>query len=229
MSTNAKDWEWWIEPWKGLITCGVCGGLMNVQAACPVCGQGYRNEPQQPIELCSHGEVIQVRPAFAGAMSWSDYVLLRLMYEEWQRPLATPRRFAGIPAQTQPSSRVLIVILFWTFFESLMQRLFEAALKSLPNTISRDLLRRYSSIGSRMDQLYHITFESTLKTDLTNLGHSELWQHLTNVQKKRNAFIHGQPESINEETVNTTVMHLPAVQYAWIDLFNSRCAKKKIS
>lgn len=227
MSTNTTDWEWWIEAWQGLITCGVCGGLMNIQAACPVCGQDYRSELQQPIEVYTDGELIHIMPTFAGALNWADYVLLQLMHEEWQRPLDAARSFAGIPESARPSPRVLIVILFWTFFESLMQRLFETALKSLPGAISRDLLRRYSSIGSRIDQLYSITFESSLKTDLSNLGHAELWQHLTDVQKRRNAFIHGEPSSINEETVNKTVMHLPAVQHAWIDLFNSRCAKTK--
>lgn len=84
MPATADDWDWWFGVWRGLINCGACGALMHTNAPCPVCGQDYRNVPTQRMEV--NGKVVEVQPAFAGAISWSDYVLLRLMHQEWQRP-----------------------------------------------------------------------------------------------------------------------------------------------
>src|ERR1044072_1128420 len=118
MPATADDWDWWFGIWKGLINCGACGACMDTNAPCPVCGKNYRNVPPQRMEV--NGEVIEVQPAFAGAVNWSDYVLLRLMHQEWQRPAAMPDNFASMPDERPPASRLLTVILSWSLFESLM-------------------------------------------------------------------------------------------------------------
>lgn len=197
---------------------------MYTNAPCPVCGQDYRNAPPQRMEL--DGQVIEVQPAFAGAVSWSDYVLLRLIHQEWLRPAATPDNFAGMPDERRPSSRLLVVILSWSLFESLMGRLLETAMRPLPPSVSKDLLTRHSSIGSRMDRLYKIVFGSTLEADLRQLGYHQLWTHLRDVQKRRNAFIHGEPEAINDGLVDKTAEYLPLLQEAWMRLYNLRCARQ---
>jgi hypothetical protein len=225
MLTKADNWDWWIGAWKGLIICGACKGLMYSTTPCSICGQDYRSIPPQKVEI--NGEVVEIKQALMGAINWSDYVLLRLMHQEWRRPVAADDNFAGMPRERQPSSHLSIVILYWSLFENLIQRLLETALQSLPSSISRDLLNRYSSIGSRMDRLYKIVFDSTLGTDLTNIGYGQLWNHLSDVHKRRNAFIHGEPETINEELVNKTVEYIPVLQEAWIRLYNSRCACPK--
>jgi hypothetical protein len=221
--SGPESWEWWVRRWRSLITCGECSGLMYTNAPCPVCGRDYRNLPNQRIEL--EGQIVEVQPAFAGAINWSDYILLRLMHQEWQRMPAVGEVFTGIPEERRPSPRLLIVILFWSLFENLMQRFFEAGMRSLPTAISRDLLNRYSSIGSRLDRLYRILFDSTLDADLRQLGYDDLRNHLAEIQRRRNAFIHGNPETIDEELVRLTIERLPVVQEAWISLYNLRCTE----
>jgi len=118
---------------------------------------------------------------------------------------------------------MIIVILFWTLFEYLMDRFFAAAMTSLPQGVSADLLRRYTGIGSRLDRLYRILFQSTFLEDLTALGHKSVYEHLLKVQQKRNEFVHGQAEAIDGELVYETVERLHEVQEAWFALFNLRC------
>lgn len=100
-------------------------------------------------------------------------------------------------------------------------------MQSLPTSVSEDLLKRYSSVGSRMDRLYKIIFDSTLHKDLATLGFEQLSKHLLEVQKRRNLFIHGEPEAINEELVEDTLNNLHVLQRAWISLYNLRCTKSK--
>ncbi|MBE9179386.1 hypothetical protein IQ268_12515 [Oculatella sp. LEGE 06141] len=222
----AHEWDWWFEPWKGLIICGSCEGFMHFHSPCLICGQDYRNTPNQKITI--DGQVVEVAASFRGAIGYSDYTLLRLMYQEWQRPLAMEDCFPGMPIEKRPSLRLMIVILFWTLFESLMDRFFEAATYHLPKPISEDILNRYSSIGSRFDRLYKILFSTTMASDLRQLGYGDLMTHLTEIQKKRNAFIHGEPEAINDDLVRVTLERLPEVQRAWIGLYNLRCTRPTV-
>jgi len=110
------------------------------------------------------------------------------MKREWEWPLLEMDR--GLAAGRQPSQRMLIVVLFWTLFEHHMDRFYDAALAGLPASIRADLLRRYATIGSRMDRLYSLVFDSTFKEDLAGLGHMNVYDHLVKVQKRRNEFTH---------------------------------------
>lgn len=221
-----ETWEWWLGAWQDVIVCGRCRGFLNKSMPCPVCGHDYRTVPPQKIEV--DGRIVMVQSALMGALNWSDYIMLRLMHQEWQRPLAAQQLFAGIPTENRPSSRLLIVILYWSLFENLVSRLFENAMQHLPESVSLDLLNRYSSIGSRMDRLYRIIFGSTLRADLVQLGFEDLANHLLEVQKRRNAFIHGEPEVINEGLVKAAMDNLHVLQDAWIRLYNFRCAEPNV-
>lgn len=64
-----------------------------------------------------NGRIIELQPTFAGALNWSDYVMLKLMYEEWQRPLVSQSSFEGVPEKNRPSPRLLIVILYWSYLK----------------------------------------------------------------------------------------------------------------
>jgi hypothetical protein len=161
------------------------------------------------------------RIVLAGALSWTTHSMLALMKREWDRPLLELDQ--GLAVGRQPSQRMLIVILFWTLFEHHMDRFFDAALGTLPPSIRADLLRRYGTIGSRMDRLYKLTFDTTLEKDLTDLGHGQVYHHLLKVQAKRNEFVHGDSEAIDDALVRETVEQLPEVQAAWLALFNLRC------
>lgn len=45
-------------------------------------------------------------------------------------------------------------------------------------------------------------------------------------QRKRNAFMHGNPESITDALVDDTVRLIPEFHEAWIKAFNMRCARR---
>jgi hypothetical protein len=146
------------------------------------------------------------------------------MKREWERPAIELDYFSHSPPEKRPSQRMMIVILFWTLFEHLMDQFFDAATTSLPEGVRRDVLRRYPGIGSRMHQLYKMLFNTSLQEDLEAVGYGSVYSHLTEVQRRRNEFVHGNAEAIDENLVYTTVEKLPEVQQAWVALYNLRCA-----
>ncbi len=104
-----------------------------------------------------------------------------------------------------------------------MDRFFAAALSSLPKSIKTDLLKKYATIGSRLDRLYKILFDITFSADLEFLGFSSVYSHLTNIKTNRNEFIHGNSQAIDDALVISVVQNLPEVQSAWLALYNHRC------
>jgi hypothetical protein len=109
--------------------------------------------PDQWRTLIVDGQEHKV-PAYInpGTLSWTVHSLLGLMKREWERPLL-PEEPSMAPLAKQYSQPVLVVILFWTLFEHLMDQFFHAALGRLSRGVGVDLLRRHQSIGSRMDRL----------------------------------------------------------------------------
>lgn len=160
-----------------------------------------------------------------GAIDWSDYVLLKMMHVEWERPFGHSDTLSGLPDERRPSPRLVVVGLFWTLFERLMERFFEDATKRLPERVSADLLKRYSGIGVRIDRLFPLLFASSFAAELDRLGFGDVKAHLDKVQNARNAFIHGNPEAITESLVHQVAQRLPEVQQAWIALYNAQCVR----
>jgi hypothetical protein len=66
-------------------------------------------------------------------------------------------------------------------------------------------------------------FEVRITADLDTLGHSAVYDHLQKIQSRRNEFIHGNAEAIDDDLVRETVERLPDVQAAWVALYNLRC------
>lgn len=219
MATGPEDWNWWWGIWKGRIRCGSCRALMDLAQACPVCAQDYRTISTAPI-------VVDGRPmmpaAFAGALEWSPYLMLQLMHREWVRP---PLDVTNLPQGSRPSPRVLIVLMFWTFFETLMDWYYTTATSNLPSGVAADLLKRHSSISARIERLHRILFAATYAQDLDSLGFTPIRLHLETVRKQRNAFVHGNPEAITDTLVEATANNMPDFQKAWIETFNKRCAR----
>jgi RNA polymerase subunit RPABC4/transcription elongation factor Spt4 len=210
----------WLGPWSGLVHCDRCHALMK-GTVCPQCGRDFTTDTEMVIKAID-GEAYEVpQLIFQGALSWTTHSLLALMKREWERPLL--KMDQGLAAGRPPSQRMLLVVLFWTLFEHHMDRFYDAALAALPRPIHADLMRRYATIGSRMDRLYKLVFETTLEMDLRQLGHKEVYDLLMKVQKRRNEFIHGDSEAIDDALVLETVKVLPAVQEAWLALYNHRC------
>ena len=95
-------------------------------------------------------------------------------------------------------------------------------MRSLPERVLNDQLRRYSGIGSRLYALYKIFFGTTYFDDLRSQGFETIADLLKDVHDRRNQFAHGKPQAINDATVLALVENLKAEHEAWIAVFNSR-------
>lgn len=209
----------WLGPWAGLIHCPNCHALMG-GSECPMCKYDHSANAWAVVNI--DGKLHRIPVADQGAMSWTAHSLLRLMQREWERPI--PDDAALVPPLGKPcSQRALVVILFWTLFEHLMEQFFQSALSHVPEGVRADLLRRYQSIGSRMDRLYTMLFNVKLTADLESLGFGNVFSILEEIQTRRNRFIHGDAEAIDDELVQKTIEHLSDVQRAWLALYNLRC------
>jgi hypothetical protein len=220
---DLKPGDSWTGVWSTLSHCAKCHAL-TYSSPCPLCGNKIDSSPQRVV--ISGVERRIVSHATQGAIAWSTYVLMQLMQREWERPLAERDFFGSMPAEKRPSQRFAIVLLFWTLFEGLIDKFMDTGLADLPDGVRNDLLRRFSTIGSRLDRLYRLIWSTTFWDDLRNLGFGTEADHLKNVQEWRNAFVHGNPESIDDGLVQATVEHLQTVQQGWIAVYNLRCTRK---
>jgi hypothetical protein len=209
----------WSELWKGYILCGSCRGIRSTHGACDVCGDAPSDFKPSVIRD-NHGNEHLVYPVSMGAEGrYEDWVYLRMMEREWKRPLLSDE------PSPEMSPRASIVILFWSYFETRIDRLFREALRDAPGRIIEDALRRYSAIGARLNDFYKIAFDSTYKKDLEVAGFGDLWAHLSKVQERRNEFAHGQPQAIDDALVRAVVEKLKLEHEAWIAVFNRRAAR----
>ena len=170
-----------------------------------------------------NGEEMVIHPAFAGAEGrYEDYIFLQMLQREWERPVAEFERFSHFNDADGPSARAALVLLFWGYFETRIERLHRSAMRTLPQRVLDDQLRRYAGIGSRLYDLYKIFFETNYFDDLRSHGFSTVANLLKDVHERRNKFTHGSPQAINEMTVNSLVENLKAEHEAWIAIYNSR-------
>jgi hypothetical protein len=210
----------WMSVWRSRIICGNCEALITTML-CPICGHDHT--PGPPKKVVHKGQMIDIpQNAFMGAIEWSTYMSLELMRREWNRPIVEQKENTW---GYEVPQKMLIVILFWTLFETLMDKFFSSALKNFPTAISEDLLKRYSFIGARIGKLYKTVFSTSLKTDLEELGYGHIFNHISDLQKKRNDFIHGNPNAVDQNTIDNTIKYLQETQLAWIELYNKRCTK----
>ena len=115
-----------------------------------------------------------------------------------------------------------IILIFWTYFETRIDRLWTDVLRGLPSPLSKDLLDRYSSIKARLGSFYKTTFNTTYYADLEQLGYTDLAGFLSHLMEKRNKFAHGDPRSINDELAEKVVRLLKKEHEAWIAIYNHR-------
>lgn len=158
-----------------------------------------------------------------GEGRYEDYVYLDLIEREWRRapsPSPLPQRVCD---------KISIVVLFWSYFETRIDRLLRTALQTVPPPIAQDLLNRYSGIGSRLDRLYKLIFNAKYDEDLRAFGYGSVADHLKEVQQKRNAFAHGDPYAIDDGIVSRVVEQLKDEHEGWIGVFNERIARRNIT
>lgn len=205
----------WDRTWMGLHHCSECNGL-HTDYRCGVCGHEI---DLTPMAFERNGAKHLIPVATAGALPRSSFALLNQMQVEWERPSAS------LPENRTRygSERLVIVILFWTLFETLMDRFYLAAFADLPGELGGELLRRFPNIGGRLDRLYKLRWDTTFWDNLADNGYPEAAKHLRAVQTARNNFVHGDPEAIDDALVQATVDQLRGVQWGWVTVFNQRC------
>ena len=176
----------------------------------------------------SDGTEHRVAPAFMGGEGkYEDWVYLKMLEREWLRPITDADRFLSISERCRPSPRAIVILVFWTYFETRIERLFRETMAALPEAVTEDLLRRYSSIGSRLDRLYKVIFSTTYWADLNDLGYSKVSHLLERVQERRNNFVHGHPEAIDDSLVEELVAGLKDEHESWIAIFNGRISSAR--
>jgi hypothetical protein len=156
---------------------------------------------------------------------FEDYVYLRMLEREWKRPVSEEEMLIFPDPARRPSARAGLVVQFWTYFETRVERLLRAGMREVPSRLAEDTLQRYSSIGSRMDRLYRVLFETSYAADLTEVGFGDIARHLARVQERRNAFAHGEPGAIDDALVAAVVDNLKREHEGWIAVFNRRGAR----
>lgn len=211
----------WVALWKDYLRCG-CGAIRMKEGRCPACGDQLPSAEPYLMRL-PDGREVAIGPAFMGAEGrYEDWVYLAMLEREWKRPISDVDRFQDIAEASRPAARAVIVLLFWSYFETRVERLLREGTRSIPTTVVEDLLRRYSSVGSRLDRLYRIVFEATYWSDLDELGFSGVSRLLHHLHQKRNEFAHGHPEAIDNALVSALVAGLKDEHEGWIAVFNKR-------
>lgn len=221
-SQLGKD-DSWARLWSGYITCK-CGGIRRHGETCSACQSPMPKYEGRTIQL-EDGTEQYIPPAFAGAEGrYEDWVYLIMLEEEWFRPITDKARYMSISENSRPSPKAVIVLIFWTYFETRIDRLFKTMFDGLPEAISADLLQKYSSVGSRLDRLYKIAFGTTYWADLEELHFAPVADLLKRTQQSRNAFMHGHPEAINDSLVEELILALKDEHESWVSVFNRRKA-----
>lgn len=210
----------WSALWSGYILCK-CGGIRRTEGACPVCGRDVAEVAATTI-MRENGHEMTTHTFMGAEGRYEDYMYLKLMEREWKRPVTDADRVAEFDAASEPSPRAGIVVQFWSYFETRIERLLRAGMRNLPPRVTEDLLMRYSFIGQRLDRLYRILFDATYRGDLNELGFAPVAQHLALVQERRNDFTHGDPHAIDDALVAAVIENLKTEHEAWVAVFNYR-------
>lgn len=211
----------WTSLWSGYVVCGSCPGIRKIESTCPACGDGPLSTEPRIIKIGD--EEFTVGATFMGAEGrYEDYIYLQMLQREWQRPIGQAESFLHFPDEECPSERAALVLLFWSYFETRIERLLRTGMRSLPDRVLEDQLRRYSGIATRLRELYKIFFATTYFDDLRALGYAEVAELLSDIHARRNEFTHGKPQAINDSTVARLVSLLRTEHEAWIAVYNRR-------
>ena len=220
---EGRSWGWLWSPYE---RC-VCGGIRASGAACPAC-DALPREPEWLVMHDADGNEVRIPPAVAGAEGrYEDWVYLEMLEREWQRPVEADL-YEPIPEDSRPSARAIVVLVFWTYFETRIERLYRETAVGVPRKVMEHLLERHGAVGRRMKGLYKVVYGTTYLGDLNQLGYGKVAQLLSRVGQARNRFVHGQPEAIDERLVEDLVACLKEEHEGWIAVFNRRLRDGRI-
>ena len=176
----------------------------------------------QKIALPDGSEITVGLALMGGERAYEDYIYLSLLQREWNRMQRDMQTLDQPRHTTDISLGAPVVLIYWTYFETRIDRLWADALRDLPSPLSKDLLSRYSSIRSRLGSFYKTVFNTTYYADLECFGYADLAGFLSHLMEKRNRFAHGDPRSINDELAEKVVRLLKREHEAWIAIYNHR-------
>lgn len=214
----------WTRLWSEYVLCGSCPGIRTLNELCPACGAELALDDREFVRL-DDGREIPIMRAFAGAETrYEDYVYIQLLEREWERMQRDVRNGSNLAHVRNVSTGASIVLLFWTYFESRIEHLLRAGLRDIPPRFLKDALRRHSSISARLRDFYKVAFDSTYASDLAELGFTDVSDHLSVVQDRRNRFTHGDPQSIDDDLAVAVVRMLKREHESWIAVYNHRVA-----
>lgn len=225
---NLTEEQYWTSIWNGYIICGNCNAIRKVEGKCPVCNIKIPNQQFIKIKSPNGNEYEIPANTFMGAEGrYEDYVYLNMLEYEWKRPESKYDHFTFLSYDKRPASKAIIALVFWTYFETRIERLLVSAMKDLPDSIRQNLLKRYQSISVRTRELYKIIFGKTNSyyQDLNELGFQHIADLLQEIQNKRNEFMHGNPEVIDDKLIEDIVRYLKEEHESWIKVFNMRVAQ----
>lgn len=217
----------WATLWSGYIRCS-CGGIQPFGKTCPAC-----DGTSPGLEFGTFdddGAEHKYPQTFMGAEGrYEDWVYLQMLEREWSRPVTDADRFLDIGQANRPSPKAVVVLVFWTYFETRIERLLVEAMRSLPESVSKDLLRRYSPISARLEKLYKVLFGTTYWVELKDIGFAHVAELLRRVHESRNRFAHGHPEAIDDALVSDLVAGLKDEHESWIRAFNRAVRRTRSS
>ena len=144
-----------------------------------------------------------------------------MLESEWLRPVEA-NLYESIPEDHRPSARAVVVLVFWTYFETRIERLFCVTAEGVPAQVMEHLLERYPAVGRRLDSLYRVVFLTTYLADLNDLGYGKVATLIRRVQKSRNSFAHGHPEAIDDALVEDLAAGLKDEHEGYMAVFNRR-------
>ena len=125
-----------------------------------------------------------------------------------------------------------MVLVFWSYFETRIERLFRETAKTVPKQVMEHLLERNSFVGTRLDRLYNVVFSTTYRADLNHLGCGRVAALLKKVEQRRNRFAHGHPEAIDDalvgdaESVEQSLERVTGEENLKIGLFDARAREQ---
>ena len=210
----------WATLWRGYVRCG-CRAIWSMEAECPVCGKAPPTREWETVREADGTEYL-VPQAFEGAEGrFEDWTWLRMLEREWLRPIGEDL-YDSPPEESRLSARAIVVLGFWSYFETRVERLFRETATAVPQKVMDHLLERHSFVGTRMDRLYDVVFSTTYRADLNDLGYGRVAALLKKVEQRRNWFAHGHPEAINDALVEELVAGLKDEHEGWIAVFNKR-------
>jgi hypothetical protein len=159
---NLPGEQSWTSLWYGYFICGKCGGIRKAEGRCSVCNEEISNHQFNKVKGKDGIEYEVPLSASMGAEGrYEDYVYLNMIEYEWRRPVSTFDQFTFLSQDKRPAAKTIIVLVFWTYFETRIERLLNSSMKDIPNSIRQNLFKRYQSISARTEELYKILFGKT--------------------------------------------------------------------